>query len=244
MASPIRITVWNEYHHEKHNPEVSRHYPNGIHEVIRDGLIAHDFTEVRTATLEEPEHGLTEKVLDETDVLLWWGHRRHGDVDDAIVARVQARVLAGMGMVVLHSGHYSKIFKALMGTACTLNWRHDGEKERLWVVAPQHPIAQGIDRYFEIEREEMYGEPFDIPTPDELVFLAWFKGGEVFRAGCTFTRGRGKIFYFQPGHETFPTYHHPLVRRVIANGVRWAAPTVTSRDAPANVKRPALEPIA
>lgn len=238
----LRVTVWNEFHEEKRLPEVARHYPNGLHVALRDGLVANGLPDVRTATLEEPEHGLTDAVLEATDVLVWWGHRRHRDVDDAVVARVQAAVLAGMGLVVLHSAHMSKIFRALMGTSCTLNWRHDGERERVWVTAPGHPIAAGIDRYFELEAEEMYGEPFGIPTPDEIVFMSWFQGGEVFRSGCTFTRGRGRIFYFQPGHETFPTYHHPVVRQVIANGVRWAAPQ-GPRDVWKNFQRPPIETI-
>jgi trehalose utilization protein len=244
MSQQLRVTVWNEYHHEKHNPVVAAIYPAGIHAVLKAGLEEHGFAGVKTATLEEPEHGLTEAVLDGTDVLIWWGHRRHDDVDNTVVERVKARVLAGMGLVVLHSGHYSKLFKALTGTACSVNWRADGEKERLWVVTPEHPIAAGIDRYFEIPLEEMYGEPFEIPTPEELIFISWFKGGEVFRSGCTYTRGRGKIFYFRPGHETFPTYHQAEVKRVIANGVRWAAPRLTERQAPANVRRDPIEPIA
>jgi len=239
----LRVTVWNEYHHEKHNPAVAEHYPEGIHAVLRAGLEAHGFQGVRTATLEEPEHGLPQAVLDSTDVLLWWGHRRHDDVDDAVVARVKQAVLGGMGLVVLHSGHYSKVFKSLMGTACTVNWRHDGERERVWVVQPEHPIAAGLERYFEIPREEMYGEPFDIPAPDELIMIGWFQGGEVFRSAVTYQRGRGRVFYFQPGHETFPVYHDRNVQLVIANGVRWAAPTLSQKTPPANVKRDALEPI-
>jgi trehalose utilization protein len=177
---------------------------------------------VRTATLEEPEHGLTEAVLAETDVLLWWGHMAHDRVDDAIVDRVQARVLQGMGLIVLHSGHHSKIFKRLMGTGCGLSWREAGEKERLWVVNPAHPITQGLDRFIEIESAEMYGEFFDIPDPDELIFISWFEGGDVFRSGATWRRGQGRIFYFRPGHETYPIYYQPEVLQVIANGVRWA----------------------
>lgn len=242
MTKPIRVTVWNEYWHEKNNPDVARIYPDGIHATLAAALGRHGFEAIRTATLEEPEHGLTPQVLDATDVLVWWGHKKHGDVSDAVVSRVQARVLAGMGLVVLHSSHYSKIFRALMGTACTVNWRDDGEKERLWVVAPEHPIAQGLGRFFELGQEEMYGEPFGIPSPDELVFLSWFKGGEVFRSGCTWVRGRGRIFYFRPGHETFPTYHDATVQHVIANGVRWAAPTADPVP-PANVRREPLEPI-
>lgn len=218
-----RVTVWNEFRHEKQNPKVAAIYPEGIHGAIAAHLRAQGFP-VRTATLDEPEHGLTEAVLAETDVLTWWGHTAHDEVSDALVQRVQARVLEGMGLVVLHSGHFSKIFKALMGTTCNLKWREAAEKERLWVVSPGHPIAEGLGEYFEIPHAEMYGEHFDIPAPDTLVFISWFEGGEVFRSGCCYHRGRGKVFYFRPGHETYPIYYQPEVLRVIVNGIRWAAP--------------------
>lgn len=221
----LRVTVWNEGRHEKTHAEVTKVYPNGLHSVIAEGLQAHGYTQVRTATLDDAEHGLTEAVLAETDVLLWWGHMAHGEVQDAVVERVYKRVMDGMGLVVLHSGHFSKIFKRLMGTSCDLKWReHDKENERLWVVAPAHPIASGLPEYIDLANEEMYGEHFDIPTPDELVLVSWFKGGEVFRSGCCWQRGRGRVFYFRPGHETFPTYYDAQVRKVIANGVKWAAP--------------------
>lgn len=222
----IRVTVWNEFKHEQIHEEVRKVYPEGIHAAIAQGLNeAEENFAVRTATQPEPEHGLTQEVLDGTDVLVWWGHMAHHEVDDAIVERVQERVLNGMGLIVLHSGHFSKIFKKLMGTGCDLKWREANEKERIWTVDPAHPIANGIPEFFELKPEEMYGEHFDIPAPDELVFVSWFEGGEVFRSGCTFKRGQGKIFYFRPGHETYPTYYHPIVRKVIANGVKWAAPT-------------------
>ena len=217
------MTVWNEYIHEKKDTKVAEIYPKGMHTVIAEFLREEGF-EVRTATLEEKDHGLTEEVLNNTDVLIWWGHLAHEKVSDEVVDRVYRRVLEGMGLIVLHSAHYSKIFKRLMGTTCSLKWREAGEKERIWVVAPWHPIAQGLGDYFELEHEEMYGEPFDIPPPDELVFISWFKGGEVFRSGCCFYRGMGKIFYFRPGHETYPTYYDKNVQRVIINAVRWAAP--------------------
>ena len=221
----IRVTVWNEFRHEKRNPRVAGIYPEGIHGAIAEGLRAAGH-EVATATLDEPEHGLPEEVLARTDVLTWWGHMAHGDVSDEIVTRIQRRVLEdGMGLVVLHSGHYSKIFKRLMGTSCSLKWREAGEHERIWTLEPGHPIAAGLPEHFELEHEEMYGERFDIPAPDELVFVSWFQGGEVFRSGCCFHRGRGRIFYFRPGHETFPIYHHPMIQKVLANGVAWAAPT-------------------
>jgi trehalose utilization protein len=220
----IRVTVWNEFRHERHWPAVTEIYPEGMHKVIADAL-QKEGLEVRTATLDEPEHGLTQEVLDTTDVLIWWGHMAHHEVSDEVVERVQQRVLGGMGLVALHSAHYSKIFRKLMGTGCGLKWREANDHERLWVVAPGHPITEGIGEYIELEHEEMYGEFFDIPQPETLVFVSWFSGGEIFRSGCCFTRGQGKIFYFRPGHETIPTYHNPQIQRVIANGVRWAAPT-------------------
>ena len=221
---PLKATVWNEYRHEKQNEEVAEIYPQGMHETIAS-FLREDDIEVRTATLDEPEHGLTDEVLADTDVLIWWGHLAHDEVSEEVAEKVKQRVLEGMGLVVLHSGHFSKVFKKLMGTGCDLKWREAGEKERLWVIDPTHPIAAGIGEYIELEHEEMYGEHFDIPTPDEIVFLSWFAGGEVFRSGVTFKRGNGKIFYFRPGHETHPTYHHKDIQTVIKNGVRW-----TKRD--------------
>ena len=223
MTSQTTVTIWNEYHHEREVPEVARIYPEGIHGAIAAYLRQQGFS-VATATLDEPEHGLTELRLAETDVLIWWGHMAHEEVQDDIVDRVQQRVLEGMGLLVLHSGHFSKIFKRLMGTSCDLTWREAEEKERLWVVDPGHPIAAGLGPYFEIPEAETYGEHFDIPAPDSLVFVSWFQGGEVFRSGCCYHRGRGKIFYFRPGHETQPIYHQDEVLTVIGNAVRWAAP--------------------
>ena len=224
----MRVTVWNEFVHEREKETVKAIYPNGIHQVIAEGLkesLGDELT-VRTATLEQPEHGLTEEVLAETDVLTWWGHAAHDQVTDEVVQRVHKRVLEGMGLLVLHSGHLSKIFVRLMGTSCMLRWREADERERLWIVNPSHPIVEGIEgEFFELPKTEMYGEFFDIPSPDELVMISWFSGGEVFRSGCTYRRGKGKIFYFRPGHETYPIYFDPNVRRVIANGVKWAAPT-------------------
>jgi trehalose utilization protein len=241
MSSKIKTLVWGEYRHEKTNPKVDALYPKGMHEAIADALRKDAALDVGTAWLDQPEHGLTQEVLDKTEVLIWWGHKAHGEVQDEIVKRVQKRVLEGMGLIVLHSGHYAKIFKVLMGTTCSLKWRESTDKERLWNVAPHHPITQGIGDYFEIAAEEMYGEPFGIPTPDELIFISWFTGGEVFRSGATWQRGNGKVFYFRPGHETYPTYHHTQVQKVISNAVHWARPTVCIPDICPN--SPALEPL-
>lgn len=231
----IRVTVWNEHIHEQRNPVVSDIYPGGIHGAIADFLIKAGM-EARTATLADPDHGLSDEVLDQTDVLIWWGHLAHGEVRADIVEKVRQRVLSGMGLIILHSGHFSSIFKALMGTSCDLKWRQAGERERLWVTAPSHPIVEGIGEFIELQQEEMYGEHFDIPTPDELIFTSWFEGGEVFRSGCTFTRGNGKIFYFRPGHETYPTYHHKDIQRVICNAVNWAQPVERKRPVYGNAQ--------
>ena len=231
----IKVTVWNEYRHERESELVASIYPEGIHGAIKSALDGSEFGEgrfeVSTATLDEPEHGLGEERLKATDVLIWWGHTAHDEVSDEVVERVQRHVLEGMGLIVLHSGHFSKIFKRLMGTNCSLSWREDeNERERIWNLAPAHPITRGIGDSFEIPHAEMYGERFDIPTPDELIFLSWFSGGEVFRSGCLWNRGHGKVFYFRPGHETYPIYHQPEVLRVIANAADYLKPAIRRED--------------
>ncbi|OXS64583.1 trehalose utilization protein [Bacillus sp. V-88] len=218
----INVTIWNEYRHEQ-NPAVQEIYPDGIHQALA-GFLQEEFV-VKTATLDEEEHGLTDDILNETDVLIWWGHIAHDEVSDHIVEKVKERILDGMGFIPLHSAHNSKVFKVLMGTRTgELKWREADDTERLWVVEEGHPIVNGIPEVIELEKEEMYGERFGIPKPDELIFISWFSGGEVFRSGCTYRRGRGKIFYFRPGHETYPTYYHKDIQRVIRNAVLWASP--------------------
>jgi trehalose utilization protein len=225
----IRVLVWNEGVHEQRDASVQALYPSGIHGAIADGLreLLGDDVEVRTATLADPEHGLTEEALAGTDVLLWWGHIAHDQVADEVVERVHRHVLGGMGLLALHSAHFSKIFIRLMGTTCSLAWRNDRDREIVWTVDPTHPIAQGVEQPFVIEAQEMYGEFFDVPPPDELVFASWFSGGELFRSGITYRRGQGKVFYFSPGDQEYPVYQHPQVRRVLANAVQWA---VSDRD--------------
>ena len=235
---PLRVTVWNENVQEQRSLEIRTIYPDGIHGAIADAIRGEDVM-VRCATFQEPEHGLSDEILADTDVLTWWGHKAHEEVEDEVVRRVTRRVWEGMGLIVLHSGHYSRVFRALMGTSCSLAWREAGEKERLWVCNPAHPIAAGIDRYFEIPASEMYGEPFAIPSPEEQIFISWFAGGEVFRSGCTWKRGAGKIFFFGPGHETHPIYHDANVRRVLRNAVRWAQP----RGVPWIDRCPRVDPI-
>jgi len=224
MPDQIHVLVWGENRHEQVEPHVAAIYPDGMHSTIAAGIAENlgDRARVTTATLDDPEHGLTEEVLTELDVLVWWGHAAHGEVSDEVVERVHRHVLSGVGLVVLHSGHWSKIFKRLMGTTCSLRWRNAQDRELVWTVDPTHPIAGGVPSPIVIDSQEMYGEFFDIPAPDELIFISSFTGGEVFRSGCTFRRGNGKVFYFSPGDQDYPVYHHEDVRRVIANGVAWA----------------------
>lgn len=221
----IKVTVWNEFIHERENETVKEIYPEGMHKTIADFLQCDDIT-VRTATLLDEECGLTQEVIDDTDVLIWWGHVGHEQVPDEIAWRVRNAVLEGMGFIALHSAHHSKPFKLLMGTSCNLSWREHGDLERVWVCNPSHPIVQGLGRYFEVPHEEMYGEPFGIPEPDQLIMMGWYEGGEVFRSGCCYNRGCGRVFYFQPGHETYPTFHIPEIQKVIKNAVYWAKPLV------------------
>ncbi|MBR2460571.1 MAG: ThuA domain-containing protein [Clostridia bacterium] len=231
MANKIRVTVWNEYRHELNEEAIRNIYPEGIHGAVKAILEETGEFEVRTATLDMPEHGLSDEVLENTDVLVWWGHLAHKAVDDKIVSKIRERVYRyGMGFVPLHSAHHSKPFTSIIGCTGDLSWGAD-QKEIVWNVAPYHPITDGIPDCFELF-EEMYGEPFYIPQPDQLLFSSWFEQGNVFRSGCCYYRGLGKIFYFQPGHEACRSFYNPYVRRIIQNGVRWAAPTVFSGTYP------------
>lgn len=237
----IRVTVWNEAEHETLDASVKEIYPAGMHGAIRDGIagLLGDQVTIRIATLAEPDHGLSEEVLAQTDVLTWWGHRSHQKVSDEVVERVRKHVLAGMGLLVMHSGHASKIFTRMVGTGGTLIWRNEAERELVWTVTPSHPIAVGVPNPIIIPHQEMYGEPFGIPQPDELVFISSFEGGEVFRGGCVFYRGNGRIFYFSPGDQEYPVYHHPDIHRVLANAVCWLAQPDEVRASPPSWGNPA-----
>jgi trehalose utilization protein len=230
MSKTIHVTIWNEFLHEKEDERVRQIYPDGMHHLIAEFLLRNEDIKARSATLDQREHGLSEEILNQTDVLIWWGHKAHDQVSDEVVRRVQKKVLEGMGLIVLHSAHHSKIFKAMMGTNCSLRWREAREKERLWNIEPSHPITEGIGDLIELLHAEMYGERFDIPNPDKVIFISWFEGGEVFRSGCCWERGHGRIFYFRPGHETYPIYHNEQIQKVITNAVRWAKPRVLLQD--------------
>ena len=219
----IRVTIFNEYFHEKESGRAHEIYPNGIHTALKEQLEDENI-KIRTVTLDDPECGLTDEVISDTDVMIWWGHLRHNLVPDNVAERVKNAVNAGMGIIFLHSAHHSKPFKLLMGTPCSLGWRENGDREYIWVCDPSHPIAKNIGRYIRLEHEETYSEPFSIPEPDKLVFIGNYEGGEVFRAGCCYRRGYGKIFYFQPGHETYPTFYNKEILTVIKNAICWAPP--------------------
>lgn len=243
MNTKLNILVWNEGVHELNNEPASikEMYPDGMHGAIAESLRAfYPDAAISTATLADPEHGLSEETLAGTDVLLWWGHIAHDQVADEVAERVQRHVLGGMGLVALHSAHFAKIFTKLLGTTCSLKWRNEGERELVWTVKPSHPIAVGVDSPIVIPEQEMYGELFDIPEPDDLIFISSFAGGEVFRSGVTFARGKGRIFYFSPGDQEYPVYHHPQVQRVISNGVGWVAQPQLHRQQP-EVTNPARE---
>lgn len=239
----IKVTIWNEYGPDQHSEAGVKTYPDGLHAVLKECLGKNEDMQVRVSLFTDPEYGLTEEILNDTDVLLWWAHSRHGELPDEKAALVAEYVQKGMGMIFLHSAHKSKPFMRLMGTSGSLKWREAHEREHLWVVNPTHPIAAGLPEYITIEPEEMYGEFFDIPQPDELVFIGWYEGGNVFRSGITYKRGYGKVFYFQPGHESYPTYYKPEIQQILTNAVRWAAPVKKLSALECPCSREPIEPI-
>lgn len=236
----INLTIWNEYRQDKNVESIRKVYPDGIHTALKNGLESPDLN-IRTTVLDDPQQGLSDEILDSTDVLIWWAHAAHHELTDENVRRVVEKVHSGMGLIVLHSGHYSKIFQAVCGSSCSLKWRESGEKERLWCIQPFHPIARGVPETFVVPQTEMYGERFDIPEDARIIYMSWYEGGEVFRSGVTMERGYGKIFYFSPGHESFPIYYQPEILQIISNAIRWAAPQC--RGVISAPKVPNLEPI-
>ena len=239
----IRVTAWNEFRHERSNEYVKSIYPDGIHGLIKQFLETQDDIEVTLAALDDPENGLPDEVLNNTDVLIWWGHMAHHEVPDALVERIRNRVYTGgMGLIVLHSGHHSKVFRQVVGTNGNLSWGRD-QKEIVWNLLPSHPIAAGIPDHFTLELEELYCEPFYVPQPEALVFGSWFEDGFIFRSGLCYTRGAGKVFYFQPGHESCPSYHNQYVQKIITNAVYWAKPAEIGYEVPESAPMMQYKPI-
>ena len=243
MANKIRVTAWNEFRHEKSNEYVKSIYPDGIHGLIKQFLETQDDIEVTLAALDDPENGLPDEVLNNTDVLIWWGHMAHHEVPDALVEKIRHRVYTkGMGLIVLHSGHHSKVFRQVVGTNGNLSWGRD-QKEVVWNLLPSHPIAAGIPDHFTLTTEELYCEPFYVPQPDALVFGSWFEDGFIFRSGLCYLRGAGKVFYFQPGHESCPSYHNEYVQKIITNAVYWAKPAEIGYEVPESAPMMQYKPI-
>lgn len=250
----IRVTLWYEYAQElgevrrefvpgmddetyagfaefmKSRAEKIRQvYPKGLMGTLAEALSKDPELEITMTNIFEPEYGLPDELLERTDVLVWWSHVLQETIPDSLAMKIVQRVQKGMGFVPLHSAHKSKPFMYLLGTSGCLKWR-EGDFCRVWTAMPSHPIAQGIPEYIELKEEEMYGEPFDIPRPDDNIFISWYRGGELFRSGCTWTRGYGRIFYFQPGHETSPNYHNEYIQKIIDQGIHWTAPRVWRKD--------------
>jgi len=220
----INVVIWNEFRHEKTKEKARALYPNGLHATIKGYLDKNEDMEITLAALDDPDQGLSDERLQNTDVLVWWGHMAHDEVDSVLVKKIRDRVWEGkMGFIALHSAHMARPFCAIVGTEGVLSCGRN-QKEIMWTLMPSHEISAGIPDHFLIEEEELYAEPFHIPEPDELVFGAWFEDGHILRAGAGFRRGAGKIFYFQPGHETCPSFHNPYVLRVIENAIRWVRP--------------------
>lgn len=221
----IRVHIWAEDKPLPGDEEMMRKiYPNGIEGAIADFLSMEPDMTVTTSTMADMHQGFSKEILDRTDVLVLWSHKHWRELTDEAVDLVFNRVLEGMGLIVLHSAHASKIFSRLMGTRTqSLRWREAGERQRYWIVSPGHPITKGlVGEYFEVPEDETYAEFFEIPQPDEQIFITSTGGGEVFRSGNCWKRGLGKIFYFQAGHETYPVYYQKEVQLIITNAVRWA----------------------
>lgn len=216
--SSIHAAVWSE---ETAPQDV---YPNDVNSTIAEHLNEHADIVAKAVSIDHAEQGVSTELLDWCDVLLWWGHLRHDDVSDTTVDRVERYVRErGVGYIGLHSGHYARPFKRLIGTSGDLgSVRDEGETEQIEVVSPSHPIAAGIND-FSLPQVEMFGEPYDIPEPDDVIFESNFANGGEFRSGVTFTFGAGRGFYFRPGHEEYRIYHDLTVRTILANATRWAA---------------------
>jgi trehalose utilization protein len=235
----INVLVWDE---QQDVQVKSGAYKNFLGNAVAEFLSKTDGLQVVSANINEPDQGLADDRIAAADVVVWWGHVRHKDVNDSKVESIVAKVKAGKaGFVALHSAHYSKPFKNLMGTNCGFKKvdanKNEGFVQHLRVVSPMHPIAKGV-KDFDIPKTEIYGEPFEVPMPDAIVLYGHWDTGDSFPDVCCWTVGGkgvssaaakaanpgGRVVYFRPGHETFPIFHQPEVQRVVTNCVLWAAP--------------------
>lgn len=206
-------------------------YPNDINSAIADGLkpLEAEGWKIVKAGLGDPDQGISDELLNRTDVLVWWGHKKHGEVSNDLVAKIDARVREGrMGFISTHSSHFAKPYRKLMGTPCS--WREyktDGTSVEIIVKDPSHPICKGV-KNFKLPKIERYGEPFAVPTPESVpldgIYTKPDGSTEPGRMGLCWTVGKGRVFYFTPGHETYDDYFRPEVRQILLNAVVWAAP--------------------
>lgn len=217
-----KVLVWSEGTAPKNV------YPNDINAAIAEGLKPLKGWEVQAVSINDPDQGLPDDLLNSASALIWWGHQRHGDVKDELVAKIKTRVTEeGMGFIATHSAHYSKALKAILGTPC--GWSYytdDGAKLDMVVKAPTHPICKGV-KDFTIPHTERYGDPFQCPTPETVLFdgIYTMKDDKTEHClqGFTWTIGKGRVMYFQPGHEGYPIYFMPEVQQIFRNGVQWVA---------------------
>jgi trehalose utilization protein len=217
-----KVVVWSE------RTAPTDMYPKDINGAIIEGLQGLPGWEIVEANIDQPEQGVPDELLRSTDVLIWWGHQRHAEVKNELVDRIVKRVKEdGMGFLSLHSSHFAKPYRRLMGTRCSWGeYKADGTSARVIVKAPDHPIAKGV-KDFELPKIERYGEPFAVPTPETVVFDGEYTKPDGSKApgrmGLCWTIGKGRVFYFTPGHETYNDFFRPEVRLIMRNAVLWAA---------------------
>jgi trehalose utilization protein len=286
---PIRVVIWDE-----RQPAQKSVYPNflGNHlaEYLRNSERGRGARlQVRSVGIDDPEQGLSSDVLDNCDVLVWWGHQRHGEISADTAKGIVRRITSGqLSLIALHSAHWSRPFIEAMNERSTRDalksltrrerknvqisyippdmrlmrkdekltpwWtktagangttqlqiklpscvfpavRADAKPSHVRILAKNHPIARGVPETFDISQTEMYDEPFHVPTPDAVIFEERWDAGERFRGGCLWNLGAGKVFYFRPGHETYPVFKEAAPLRLVENAVRWMGKQSSSNN--------------
>lgn len=273
----IHVLIWDEQQTEQQ--EV---YPNFLGNQLAKHLRKQEHLSVVVVTPDDPQQGLSDENLDQADVLIWWGHRRHKEITPETGQKIVARIQSGdLQMIALHSAHFATPFMEAMAARtrqdverdypqsswsnveveylpyqrkahrnemtmliepwvrvfkfpdgreklqvqlpnCVFpNWRNDGKPSYIQTLLPSHPIAAGVSATFTLPKTEMYAEPFHVPAPDEVVFEERWETGEWFRSGSVWNLGKGKVFYFRPGHETFAVFLEEAPLRIIENAVLW-----------------------
>lgn len=278
-AKRVRVVVWDE-----RQPSQKEAYENFLGNAIADFLRGEDGLAVQSVTIDDPEQGISQAVLDNCDVLIWWGHKRQSEILPEAGKRIVERISSGkLHLIALHSAHWSTPFVEAMneitrrrtvatGTAksdityvpppkqytvprydtrltpftiarkfpdgrqnlevhlpycCFPAYRNDGKPSHVKILQKGHPITKGIPHEFQISRTEMYDEPFHVPEPDDVILEERWATGEWFRSGMLWRLGKGIVFYFRPGHETFPVYKEQFPLKILSNAVRWAADQVS-----------------